>query len=94
MWEIFEFGSDPYPGFTNPDTVTKVLEGYRMAQPANCSETVYKLMLKTWKENPEDRPTFADCYEDLEKEYKKVSVEDEEKHFKTPIVVPQSENYN
>jgi hypothetical protein len=33
MWEIFEFGSDPYPGFTNPDTVTKVLEGYRMAQP-------------------------------------------------------------
>jgi hypothetical protein len=33
MWEIFEFGSDPYPGHTNQDTVAKVLAGYRMAQP-------------------------------------------------------------
>jgi hypothetical protein len=58
----------------------------------NCPEKVYKLMLKMWDESAERRPTFAECYEVLEKYYKEVHVE--EVPERKIAFVPQSENYN
>jgi hypothetical protein len=51
---------------------------------------VYKLMLQTWDESPEARPSFAECYEVLEK-YKEIHVE--VPMIKKPFV-GQEEDYN
>ena len=44
------------------DILLKVESGYRMPNPASnrviCPAPVYDTMLRCWKRNPEDRPTF------------------------------------
>uniref|UniRef100_H3ADK6 Tyrosine-protein kinase JAK1 n=1 Tax=Latimeria chalumnae TaxID=7897 RepID=H3ADK6_LATCH len=51
-------------------TVTRLVrvleEGKRLPRPPNCSEEVYRLMLKCWEPEPNNRTTF----QDLTKEFK------------------------
>ncbi|KAG8143009.1 hypothetical protein E2320_000290, partial [Naja naja] len=45
-------------GMSNPEVIENLERGYRMPQPDNCPEELYKLMLQCWKDKPEQRPTF------------------------------------
>ena len=59
LYEIVTYGSMPYSGMTNVDTVKRVAEGYRMPRPDStyCPEEVYKIMLKCWDKKPDERPS-------------------------------------
>ncbi|XP_015373780.1 PREDICTED: melanoma receptor tyrosine-protein kinase-like isoform X2 [Diuraphis noxia] len=52
------FGSMPYTGMTNKETMNYVMRGGRLSRPVICPEPVYKLMGSCWKTNPQTRPTF------------------------------------
>ena len=59
LYEIFTRGHSPYPGLTNSQVLEKVEKGYRMSQPENCPYQIYNIMLKCWREEPENRISFA-----------------------------------
>ena len=48
------------------EAVNYVLKGNRLSQPKSCPETIYKIMLSCWEEDPAKRPTFADIYHQLQ----------------------------
>lgn len=58
FWEIMTFGSMPYTGMTNKETMNYVMRGGRLSRPVICPEPVYSLMSSCWITNPEERPTF------------------------------------
>ena len=59
LYEIVTYGTMPYPGMKNVDTVKRVAEGYRMPCPDStyCPEEVYYIMLKCWDQKPDLRPS-------------------------------------
>uniref|UniRef100_A0A3Q2QS21 Proto-oncogene tyrosine-protein kinase receptor Ret n=1 Tax=Fundulus heteroclitus TaxID=8078 RepID=A0A3Q2QS21_FUNHE len=67
LWEIVTLGGNPYPGIA-PERLFNLLKtGYRMERPDNCSEEMYNLMLRCWKQEPDKRQTFSDISKELEK---------------------------
>lgn len=77
LWEIFSLGGSPYPGVElNEKFIGLLKDGYRMAQPAQASDDMYKVMLSCWEAEPDDRPAFSklvatmgDFLEDNVKQY-------------------------
>ena len=59
LYEIFTYGRSPYPDMTNSEVLDKVEKGYRMPQPENCPYRIYNVMLKCWREDPENRISFT-----------------------------------
>jgi len=41
------------------------MNGERLSQPNNCPKELYEMMIKCWKENPEERPLFRQLLSDL-----------------------------
>ncbi|PIO37557.1 hypothetical protein AB205_0079200 [Aquarana catesbeiana] len=67
LWEIVTLGGNPYPGIA-PERLFNLLKtGYRMEKPENCSDEMYNLMLKCWKQEPDKRSTFGEISKELEK---------------------------
>ncbi|XP_068183940.1 proto-oncogene tyrosine-protein kinase receptor Ret isoform X2 [Antennarius striatus] len=67
LWEIVTLGGNPYPGIA-PERLFNLLKtGYRMERPENCTEEMYNLMLRCWKQESDKRPTFSDISKELEK---------------------------
>uniref|UniRef100_A0A670ZAL3 Tyrosine-protein kinase n=2 Tax=Pseudonaja textilis TaxID=8673 RepID=A0A670ZAL3_PSETE len=74
--EIITYGQTPYPAMTNHDVIWHIEQGYRIPCPESCPSNLYAIMLKCWKDNPENRPTFEylqsileDFYTATEKKY-------------------------
>lgn len=70
-WVLF-----PPPGMTNPEVIRNLERGYRMPCPESCPGELYSIILKCWRSNPEERPTFEylqsvleDFYTSTEKQY-------------------------
>jgi len=55
-----------------------VKNGERLPQPVNCPDELYQLMMKCWKENPEERPTFRQLLSDLLHFSKTIKIENAE----------------
>ena len=49
----------PYFTMTNSEAIEKIVQGYRLGQPEECSLDMYKLMLSCWEINPDQRPSFT-----------------------------------
>lgn len=43
---------------TNPEVIDHLERGYRMPRPEDCPTELYDLMIRCWKDCPEERPTF------------------------------------
>ncbi|XP_015439747.1 PREDICTED: tyrosine-protein kinase receptor torso-like [Dufourea novaeangliae] len=67
LWEIVTMGAHPYPGIPT-NVVLKLLKtGYRMERPSSCSEELYDVMFCCWNTRPQNRPTFTQLKESLDK---------------------------
>lgn len=58
LMEIVTYGRIPYPGMSNPEVIRSLERGYRMPRPEHCPEELYDIMMRCWKNRPEERPTF------------------------------------
>ena len=65
LWELVTKGREPYPGMTTEEVLKAVPQGYRMPIPKGCPEPLYQIMLKCWKSNDDERPTFRNIYHNL-----------------------------
>uniref|UniRef100_A0A2K5PD70 Tyrosine-protein kinase n=1 Tax=Cebus imitator TaxID=2715852 RepID=A0A2K5PD70_CEBIM len=45
-------------GMSNPEVIRALERGYRMPRPEHCPEELYSIMMRCWKNRPEERPTF------------------------------------
>ncbi|XP_017777356.1 PREDICTED: tyrosine-protein kinase Fer isoform X3 [Nicrophorus vespilloides] len=61
-WEIFSRGGTPYSGLSNSKAREKIDSGYRMPAPENTPDEMYRLMLRCWDYQPENRPNFEQIY--------------------------------
>jgi hypothetical protein len=66
--ELFSFGDDPYLGFSNSEASEKIIGGYRLPKPDDCSSEIYALMTKCWSEAAKDRPTMKEIHSKLSEE--------------------------
>ena len=66
LFEIITYGRLPYPDLSDEEIITKLQQGYRMPQPKESSYMYYNIMLKCWREEPENRPAFEALQWELE----------------------------
>ncbi|XP_050338118.1 tyrosine kinase receptor Cad96Ca isoform X2 [Bactrocera neohumeralis] len=67
MWEIVTLGSTPYPGISAADVMRKVRDGYRLDKPEHCRRELYNIMYYCWSGDPNERPTFVELVQMLDK---------------------------
>ena len=58
LTELVTKGRKPYPDMKNPEVVSQIEQGYRMAQIFGCPNRLYEMMLECWKKVDMERPTF------------------------------------
>ncbi|XP_035266193.1 tyrosine-protein kinase ITK/TSK isoform X1 [Anguilla anguilla] len=58
MWEVYNEGRMPYENRSNGEVMDALTAGLRLLKPKLAPEAVYQLMDWSWKEKPEDRPSF------------------------------------
>jgi hypothetical protein len=58
LWELFTSGMVPYTGMSNVEVLEYLRQGRRLEKPATCPEEVYHIMLQSWNQDPQKRPTF------------------------------------
>jgi len=69
MWEIFTLGSSPYSGMSNSKARELIDNGYRLPCPPKIPESVYQIMSKCWRYEPENRPHFDRIRQLLQERY-------------------------
>jgi serine/threonine protein kinase len=61
MWEAYSKGSIPWVEESDDRRIcSKVMNGERLSRPTNCSDRVWKIILKCMAQSPTNRPTFKD----------------------------------
>ncbi|KAA0709429.1 Tyrosine-protein kinase ITK/TSK [Triplophysa tibetana] len=66
MWEVYSEGRTPYDNRSNAEVVEDLNQGKRLPKPRLCPQNVHQLMEWSWKEKPEDRPSFAQLLHQLD----------------------------
>lgn len=68
VWEVMTRGEEPYSEFaTLPEIVGQVKEGYRLACPKECTDSVYhELLQPCWEADPRARPHFSTLLKTLQ----------------------------
>ncbi|XP_036449497.1 proto-oncogene tyrosine-protein kinase ROS-like [Colossoma macropomum] len=67
LWEIMTLGKQPYPAFSNQEVLHHVNTGGRLPAPAECPQSLYKVMLECWRKEPGERPSFRSLHLSLVK---------------------------
>ncbi len=69
MWEVFMLSKrEPYFELEDRDLVTDAIKGANrklLTRPQNCPLEVYKIMLRCWNDDPNERATFEELYDSL-----------------------------
>ncbi|XP_076339966.1 tyrosine-protein kinase RYK-like isoform X2 [Tachypleus tridentatus] len=58
LWELMTLGEQPYVEIDPFEMAASLRDGYRLSQPINCPDKLYRLMAFCWTAMPEERPTF------------------------------------
>ncbi|XP_055640819.1 platelet-derived growth factor receptor alpha isoform X2 [Toxorhynchites rutilus septentrionalis] len=66
LWEIGTLGGYPYPTVSNHELLAFLYQGKRLERPDNCTAELYQLMLKCWRTDPDERPSFHEIGKMLE----------------------------
>uniref|UniRef100_A0A182QYK6 receptor protein-tyrosine kinase n=1 Tax=Anopheles farauti TaxID=69004 RepID=A0A182QYK6_9DIPT len=68
LWEIMTLGGNPYPSIPTWDNLLEHLKkGKRMEKPPLCSIEIYLFMRECWHYRPEERPTFNEIVQHLDR---------------------------
>jgi len=67
MWEIVTLGGTPYPGLAADEVIKKIRDGYRLEKPEHCKREMYNIMYYCWDTDPNQRPTFTELVDLLDK---------------------------
>ncbi|KAK8766363.1 hypothetical protein V5799_006854 [Amblyomma americanum] len=60
LWEMFSYGEDPViQGVTQENLGSELVQGKRLACPAECPTNIYQLMLLCWATDAHQRPGFT-----------------------------------
>ena len=54
---------------SNAEVIEKVLGGYRLPSPDNCPNEIYQCMIACWNEQAEQRPSFKQLYDEIERKW-------------------------
>ncbi len=65
LWEVFSFGTRPYPDLSNAQVVLQVMNHLLLPRPDNCPDSVYELMRRCWSKVPSERPWFGPVRKEL-----------------------------
>ncbi|PRP85052.1 putative LRR receptor-like serine/threonine-protein kinase [Planoprotostelium fungivorum] len=80
VWEITSLGRIPYDHLSNKQVATSVTEkNLRLSQPPRCPDDIYEMMIKCWKDDPEERPYFPEIYQEMFNNYNEILSEHKEK---------------
>jgi len=79
IWEIFERGAAPFYWMSNKEAKEAIINGERLPKPEACPEEIYKVMLKSWHVQPEERPTFAAMLKEFQKIFSGLNLDEKEK---------------
>jgi len=66
LWEITTLAAQPYPGKSNEDVLSFVIDGGILEQPDDCPDRLYNMMCNCWKTEPKARPSFLEIVQFLE----------------------------
>ena len=56
MWEVFSFGQQPYPDYTNIELLVELRDHFYPDKPHRCPQYAYELMEACWHKNASSRP--------------------------------------
>ena len=69
LWEIYTYGSTPYPSIPPENILSNLNAGYRMEKPESCDDYIYETIIQNcWNFEAKKRPSFTqlvDLYENL-----------------------------
>ena len=66
IWEAVSYGEIPYKEISSSSAlIKKINEGFRLSQPTNCPYSIYQIISKCWKIQPDDRLSFSDLVEKI-----------------------------
>ncbi|KAK7090670.1 hypothetical protein V1264_010432 [Littorina saxatilis] len=60
LWEMFSYGESPYGDKKGIEVVQFIESGKRLSKPEKCPDVVYNVMLRCWKADAAQRPTFKE----------------------------------
>uniref|UniRef100_A0A914DQZ0 Protein kinase domain-containing protein n=1 Tax=Acrobeloides nanus TaxID=290746 RepID=A0A914DQZ0_9BILA len=60
LYELFSLGEVPYSTIENRHLLDFLESGERLSKPIYCPEEIYQVMLKCWRLQPEERPSFRE----------------------------------
>lgn len=62
LWEVFSYGHQPYYGYSNQEVIEMIRSRHLLPCPEDCPPHIYSLMVETWHELPNKRPSFAELH--------------------------------
>ncbi|XP_028409545.1 uncharacterized protein LOC114532167 [Dendronephthya gigantea] len=65
LYEIVTLGKEPYKGKSALETVLFIGQGNRLEKPSHCSNQLYEIMAKCWKNDAKERPKFSEMWQNL-----------------------------
>lgn len=69
LYELFSYGKVPYASMSNSEVLEEINKGYRLPKPETCPEVIYEMMLKCWKKDPKERPSFAELSKEFARNF-------------------------
>ncbi|KAI6657378.1 hypothetical protein LOD99_126 [Oopsacas minuta] len=60
LFEIWTLGDKPWGEATNNEIIENLSLMKTLSPPHGCPEEISRVMLKTWKYDQDDRPTFSE----------------------------------
>ena len=68
MWEIFTHcEKEPYENMGDEEIVKYLMRGKRLEKKGEMNDEIYEIMKKCWEQNPSNRPTFSELYQQIKK---------------------------
>ncbi|KAI6657688.1 hypothetical protein LOD99_432 [Oopsacas minuta] len=65
LYEIWSLGDKPWEGCNNEEVIQALTNGDTLSQPVQCPDQIYQIMLETWKQDKDYRPSFSQLNREL-----------------------------